>query len=1284
MNEFTLTILAVSIMLQLTAAVFALRLNRKISGVGHAWLLIAVALTLMAARRIVTFVGFFAPQVAAIVKGPVAESIALLIAMLILAGVLLIPRIFHSLQQITEALQTSEARYRALVNSAEDTIYSLDRDGRYTTLNASALRRFGWAEADFVGKTIRDFYPPEEAAFYEAQYAQVFETGQPTRFERRSINALGDFWYSISLSPIFDVAGEVVAISGVSRDITERVRVEEQLRLQSTALEAAANGIVITDRKGVVRWVNPAFTHLTGYTFEDILGQTLRILRSDRQEPQSFYKNLWDTILSGQVWHGEMTNRRKDNSLYIEEQTITPVRATGSEVTHFITIKQDITARKQLEQQAAEQLKRLQRLSELSMTLAGDPVEVFNHIARMIGELLDVGVVCLSEIRDEDLYFLSVYVEEDVITDAGRVPLDITPCATVVTNKNIKVYDHVAERFPKAEFLKTYNAFSYCGFPALDSDGNVVAVTCLLDDKPHDFSEVDKDLLRILGQRIGLEIERYTHLAEHRQAEDALRTHARQQAVVAELGQMALATNDLTLFMDEVVVRMSQTLAVEYVKVLELLPDGSAMLLRAGVGWRDGLVCQATVGTDTDSQAGYTLLSSMPVIVEDLRSETRFSGPALLQDHGVVSGMSVIIAGQEHPFGVLGAHTTQQRPFTDDDVHFLQAVANLLAEAVESSRLFEAERAARKQAERLRAATQALSRTVDLPQVFKLILTELQQVVPYDSASVQQLNGDQLEIIGGRGFPNMEELLGIRFDLTTGNNPNREVIRTRDIFIVDDAPAIYSNFSVSPHVQAGIRSWMGVPLLFGDQLIGMLALDNQEVGFYTQEQAHLALGFAAQAAIAIENARMFTAERAARQQAERLQAATQALSRTVDLPQVFELILSELQQVVPYDSASVQQLKEDQLEIIGGHGFPNLEELLGVSFDLTAGDSPNREVVRAREPLIVDDAPAIYGDFSIAPHNQAGTRSWLGVPLLFGAQLIGMLALDKQEVGFYAEEHARLVLGFAAQAAIAIENAKLYDQLRSHAATLEQRVTERTRELAAANEQLKELDRLKSKFVSDVSHELRTPITNLVIYLDLLERGKTERRARYIRVLKEETDRLQQLIEDILDLSRLEIAKGAGVEMVPVDFNEVVGQVVAAHQPRVEAANLRFTFESGADLPLIQGERNQLIQVVTNLVSNALNYTPVGNIQVSTYLDGDQVCLQVEDTGMGIEPEDRPHIFERFYRGQRASQSNIPGTGLGLGIVKEIVDLHKGEIEVQSEVGAGTVFRARFPVASGF
>ncbi len=158
------------------------------------------------------------------------------------------------------------------------------------------------------------------------------------------------------------------------------------------------------------------------------------------------------------------------------------------------------------------QIIRLKKLFELSLTLSGDPIEIFQHAAKMIGELLEVKIVCLSEIQGERLNFLAVYMNGDMYSNAGSCMLAITPCATVEQSKDIRVYNRVKELFPEATFLQDHNAYAYCGFPSLDNHGKVVAVTCLLDDKPHDFTNEDQEILRIIGQRIGMEIERKHNL----------------------------------------------------------------------------------------------------------------------------------------------------------------------------------------------------------------------------------------------------------------------------------------------------------------------------------------------------------------------------------------------------------------------------------------------------------------------------------------------------------------------------------------------------------------------------------------------------------------------------------------------------------------------------------------------------------------------------------------------------------------------------------------------------
>ncbi len=200
-------------------------------------------------------------------------------------------------------------------------------------------------------------------------------------------------------------------------------------------------------------------------------------------------------------------------------------------------------------------------------------------------------------------------------------------------------------------------------------------------------------LVQALGKR-------QAALGEHQLVESKLRIKARQQEAIAELSQYALAQKNLAPLLERAVNLVADLLEVEYCQVWKLLPDGKNLLLKAGVGWHDELVRGTTVSADTNSQAGYILLSSEPVVVKDLLSETRFNIPALLLDRQVLSGMDVVIQGRARPFGVLGSHTTRQRIFSQDDINFLQVVANILAQAVERHQV---ERALRASEERYRS-----------------------------------------------------------------------------------------------------------------------------------------------------------------------------------------------------------------------------------------------------------------------------------------------------------------------------------------------------------------------------------------------------------------------------------------------------------------------------------------------------------------------------------------------------------------------------------------------------
>jgi PAS domain S-box-containing protein len=245
-------------------------------------------------------------------------------------------------------------------------------------------------------------------------------------------------------------------------------------------------------------------------------------------------------------------------------------------------------------------------------------------------------------------------------------------------------------------------------YRAVAADGHIVWL--------QDIVHVVRDAAGRVRQLRGVMVD----ITMHKQVEEELKARARQQAAVAEFGQRALANPPLAELFDEAVGLVAHTLDVEYCKVLQLLPDRKALLLQAGVGWKAGLVGHALVDAGADTQAGYTLLIGEPVIVEDLRTETRFRGAWLLHDHGVVSGLDVIIYSAGQSFGVLSAHTGQRRTFTQDDSHFLQAIAHVLGTAIERKQVDEALRTAREGLE-----LRVRERTAELLQANENMLREI-------------------------------------------------------------------------------------------------------------------------------------------------------------------------------------------------------------------------------------------------------------------------------------------------------------------------------------------------------------------------------------------------------------------------------------------------------------------------------------------------------------------------------------------------------------------------------
>lgn len=383
----------------------------------------------------------------------------------------------------------------------------------------------------------------------------------------------------------------------------------------------------------------------------------------------------------------------------------------------------------------------------------------------------------------------------------------------------------------------------------------------------------------------------------------------------------------------------------------------------------------------------------------------------------------------------------------------------------------------------------------------------------------------------------------------------------------------------------------------------------------------------------------------------RLLEVTSDLASTLDLDALLQHIVQAAQELTESEATSLL-LYDPHTRLLYFEAASNIDGIRLGHHAVPVMNSAAGWVFTHRQPLVIEDAlndPRLFREIDILTHFE--TRSLLGVPLHTKDKVLGVIEAVNKRSGAFDEEDIRLLETLAAQAAIAIENSRLFKQ---------------------------------SDLIAEMVHELRTPLTALSAASYLLQRANLpeEQRLKLGRTVHDEVERLNSMASDFLEFARLESGRTRLVRE-PVDLAGLVLETLEVIRPQADAEGLHLHVDVDRSLTPLLGDRNRLKQLLLNLLTNSIKYNrPGGSIHIRLERRGEEFVLAVSDSGQGIPPESLPHVFDRFFR-VPDQEGRVGGTGLGLAIAKRIAESHRGAIDVESTLNVGTTFTVRLPANPG-
>ncbi|MGH8679949.1 MAG: GAF domain-containing protein [Burkholderiales bacterium] len=681
---------------------------------------------------------------------------------------------------------------------------------------------------------------------------------------------------------------------------------------------------------------------------------------------------------------------------------------------------------------------------------------------------------------------------------------------------------------------------------------------------------------------------------------------------------------------------------------------------------------------------GRTALEGRTVHIEDAATDPVYRWPESLQRGGFRTMLGVPMIREGTVVGVIALWKERVEPFTAAQIDLVTTFSNQALIAIENVRLFQELQAKNRELtgslERQTATAEILkvisSSPTDTQPVFDAIITSASRLAGGCSVNVSRVVGDELHLAAYTSVgPAKDEILRGAFPVRLSEvRPIAEAVRRRSPFVVSDHETDPLGSAKSRDVMRarGFRSTLYVPIVHGDVVLGVMHVSKVEPGPFLPQSVELLSTFADQAAIAIENVRLFNETKEALDQQRASAEVLSAISSSIaDARPVFDKILERCQGLFGGRLVGINLVGEDGLLGLAAYHGPGREELervfpLAVDRDSGSGRSiVDRCVIHYPDAQHGADVPGATRRGCTA----TGIKSVIFAPMVWEERGIGAIFLGREHLGSFSEKEIALLRTFADQAVIAIQNARLFHEIQEK------------------SHQLEIADQHKSAFLANMSHELRTPLNAVIGFSEMLAAryfGElTAKQEEYVNDIHSSGRHLLSLINDILDLSKIEAGR-MELELAEFDLRGALDNALTLVRERAQRGGVALRLDTDPRLHSFRGDERKLKQVVLNLLSNAVKFTPRGgSVSVTAKLLNGSAEIAVSDTGVGIAPADQEAIFEAFRQVGTDATRKREGTGLGLALTRRFVELHGGTIRVESEPRKGSTFTVRLPTRHG-